>query len=467
MLIGAALVAAGAGLAAGVVAACAVVPLGLWIGLLARRAEGADAGPARQLLAAGLLALPLGAAVSAASLWSGLAIAGVGLVVARIGLQRALEVVPLRSDLGLPSGRRGLKLSSALVADELMLASWQARGQLRPQGRPAEVATLLNAAAARNREEGWLEDPAGAHPPPPALEKPWSSGIHLRGLGAVEHLRFESEYEARDPEIADAYGAIEPNRIAHAYLWRHADGPRPTLICVHGYGGGRVGMDARVFGVPDLHDHLGLDVALMVLPLHGPRAAGRRSGKGFFDGPALFPNAALGQAVWDLRRLAGYLRGEGAPLVGVHGMSLGGYTTALLASLDGRLACAVPGIPAVSLSDIIWSALGPRRQTEYRAAGVSPALWDEAFATHAPLRHRPRVASRGRLILAGAADRICPPEQALALQDHWGGTPIHWFPGTHLGPIGRTPTRQRLDDHLRATLLSPPPQDLPLTRFRT
>ena len=69
--------------------------------------------------------------------------------------------------------------------------------------------------------------------------------------------------------------------------------------------------------------------------------------------------------------------------------------------------------------------------------------------------------------MAGLADRICTPDQARALYEHWERPAIHWFPGTHMAPIGRRATRERIEQHLRDTLLAePPPSPLSLTRFR-
>ena len=67
----------------------------------------------------------------------------------------------------------------------------------------------------------------------------------------------------------------------------------------------------------------------------------------------------------------------------------------------------------------------------------------------------------------GLADRICPPDQAQALFEHWERPAIHWFPGTHLLPIGRREARAKIEQHLLDTLLAEPvPDPLPLTRFR-
>jgi dienelactone hydrolase len=100
-------------------------------------------------------------------------------------------------------------------------------------------------------------------------------------------------------------------------------------------------------------------VLIPVLPLHGPRRIGRMSGDGFLSGNVLDTIHAEAQAVWDARRLIGWARAEGAPLVGVHGLSLGGYTTALLASLQEGLSCVIAGIPVADLARTFWRH-GPR-----------------------------------------------------------------------------------------------------------
>lgn len=382
------------------------------------------------------------------------------------GAQLSLERAPVARELP-PRSPRGPALALAVAADEALLLSWTWNGRIGLQGSPAWLAARLRAAAERSRERGWLAGPEAAHPLPPALEKPSLARVALRGLGSPEHLRFESEPEPQDPEAREAFLAVRANRIAHAWLWRHAGGPRPTLICVHGYTGGRPGIDARLFEVDRLHRTLGLDVALYVLPLHGPRALGRSSGEGFLGGDPLFTNAAFGQAIWDLRRLAGWLRSEGAPAVGVQGGSLGGYTAALFASLDGRLACAIPQVPVVRLAGLVWSELPPARRQALEAAGVTESLLDEAWASHAPLRHQPRVAPEGRLIVAGAADRICTPDHARALHAHWGRPELHWFAGSHLVPLGRGGVRLRLAAFLRQRLgPAAAAEPIPLSRFR-
>ena len=274
-----------------------------------------------------------------------------------------------------------------MAADEAMKWYWHATGLVSPPPEPLLWIASLRAAAERNRSSGVLDDPSRAHPTPPALEKHALRRVELSGLPAAEELRFESEFEPRDPEIRERYLAVAPNRTARALLWRHAEGPRPTLIVIHGYGMGRPAIDARAFDVVRLHEHLGLDVALVTLPLHGKRAAGRRSGAGFLDAHPLATNAAFEQAVWELRRLAGWLRAQGSPALGVHGMSLGGYTAALFASIERGLACVVPLVPAVSLQAV--------SRREPLARGAAHARGRSVSTTPCSRRRGPRTSRCG------------------------------------------------------------------------
>ncbi len=367
-----------------------------------------------------------------------------------VGAQLSLAAHPRTRPL---PGPRSPRTNLAVAADEAMKWYWHASGLLSPAQEPALWLDGLRAAAERNRAAGVLDDPQRAHATPPALEKHTLRRVELAGLPPAEEIRFDSEFEPRDPEVRDGYLALARNREARALLFRHRSGPRPALILIHGYGMGRPALDARAFELSRLHRGLDLDVALVTLPLHGPRATGRRSGAGFLDGHPLATNAAFEQAIFELRRLAGWLRAQGAPRLGVYGMSLGGYTAALFASLERGLACAVPLVPAVSMPAILGASRSPEERRLRESLGLNDTLLSEAWASHDPLRHRPRVAPEGRLILAGLSDRICPPDQVEALWRHWERPSIHWFEGSHLAPFGRRARQERLEVHLRGTLL--------------
>jgi hypothetical protein len=463
----AALALAAAALASGALGALFISPLAAALGVLSfavwrcetpRQPRLAVGAGALAVLLAGLLALFAGPLPALLAL-------GAGLAALYAGAQRSLAREPPPAGLALP-GARSVRVTAAVAADELLRVLWLADALRGPTPPAARYAAALRAAAERHRDLGWTDAPDRAHPTPPSLEKVALTSVALSRLGRPERLRFASEYEPADPEVREAYLAASANRTAHVHLWRHASGARPLLLCLHGYAMGRVALDARAFDVPWLHRELGLDVALAMLPLHGPRALRRRSGEGFIGGHPLFTNAAFGQAVWDLRRLVGWLCTQGTPAVGVYGMGLGGYTAALFASVERRLACVVPLVPASSLVDLVLRDLSDEQRLAREALGVTRAILEDAWAPHAPLRHRPRVAPEGRLILAGLADRIYPPEQAQALHEHWDRPAIHWFPGSHIVPLGRAALRSRLAEHLRRTLLAARDTSPPLTRFR-
>jgi hypothetical protein len=421
----------------------------------------APAAAAWAVVGAGLALLYGLTLTLAGELGSGLLCVAFGAGAGFVGTQLSLAVHPRTRPLPAP---RSPRTNLAVAADEAMKWYWHVTGLVSPPPEPALFVEALRQAAERNRASGVLDDPSLAHPVPPALEKHTLRRFELTGLPSAEDLCFESEFEPRDPEVRERYLGVAANRSARALLWRHSGGPRPVLVLIHGYGMGRPGLDARAFDVPRLHQRLGLDVALVTLPLHGVRAAGRRSGAGFLDAHPLATNAAFEQAIWELRRLSGWLRAAGAPAIGVHGMSLGGYTAALLASLERGLACVVPLVPAVSLPAVVGASRSPEQRRQREAVGLSDALLADAWASHAPLRLRPLVAPAGRLILAGLSDRICTPDQVEALWEHWERPSIHWFEGSHLAPFGQRALRERLDAHLRATLLEA--QEPGLSRFR-
>jgi len=251
-------------------------------------------------------------------------------------------------------------------------------------------------------------------------------------------LSFASTYPVFLDHFREQYASYRENATAHARLFSRGTA-RPTVICLHGWGGGAFWLEERSFLVAYLL-RIGLDVALFQLPFHADRtpAQARHSGELFPGQHVVRTNEAFGQAIHDLRALAAHLRERGAPHVGVMGMSLGGYTSALWASVDESVAFAFPIVPAVSMSTLMWrhgESSPARRRAE--KAGVTQELLDRAFAVHSPLARPVKLPPERLLIVAGRGDRITPPDQARALWRHWNRPPIHWFPGGHLAQLGR------------------------------
>ncbi|HEU4537520.1 MAG TPA: hypothetical protein VFS00_25550, partial [Polyangiaceae bacterium] len=167
-------------------------------------------------------------------------------------------------------------------------------------------------------------------PPPPPIE-PSLRAVRRTSYGAsVADAVWPSGYRPLLGEVSERYLACRENHSAHARLFLHPT-PRPAVALVHGYLGGHYRFEEFAFPLPWLY-RLGFDVALFVLPFHARRAAPGRGGAPPFPGSdPRFTLEGFRQAMSDLRTLAGWLRGRGSPSVGVMGMSLGGYTSALAA----------------------------------------------------------------------------------------------------------------------------------------
>jgi hypothetical protein len=137
------------------------------------------------------------------------------------------------------------------------------------------------------------------------------------------------------------------------------------------------------------------------------------------------------------------------------GLSLGGYNTALLASVESGLACAIPGIPATAFEGLLFEHSHDARLRELRERGLTPELFRQVFRPISPLVLEPKVAPEGRAIFGGVADRLVPPEQVLALYEHWGRPPMAWYQGGHLTFMREPGVRSLIEDTLRRVGLVP------------
>ena len=303
---------------------------------------------------------------------------------------------------------------------------------------PETVRRMLeDIVAARDfyEEHGWLANPAGYHRNPPAPVvlasregAAWSGPRRRR----FRHISFESGWEPHPGEPGRERWLAHPtNATAHAYVLEHAE-PRPWLVCVHGFGMGTPMVNFSAFHVARLHDELGLNLVFPVLPLHGLRGISRLSGGEVFDPDYMRMVHLFAQATWDVRRTIAWLRACGAEQVGIYGISLGAYVTALVASLEEGLDCAIVGIPAVDFPNLArdnepW--VMRRYDDEFQ---LDWKLIRAISHVVSPLAFTPRLPRERRFIYAGIADRVVRPDQPRALWRHWDRPEIHWFSGGHV-----------------------------------
>lgn len=314
------------------------------------------------------------------------------------------------------------------------------------------MAARLARARAFYAEERFVSEPGAFFAPPGPLRARLTPLRRLPG-GELVDVHFAADFL---PVLPEARADIRPVR-GIARWWRHRTPGHPAMLCIHGYGGGHLWLEALAFEAWRFY-RSGLDVLLYVLPYHGLRspAGAHRSGAGFFGVDLVRTNEAFAQAIFELRALHAYARAHGAGAVGAFGMSLGAYTTALLAALEPALAFAVAMVPLASLADMMWAtSRGDARVARAAANGWDLDALRAFFRVHAPLVRPSLVPRERRLVIAALGDRICPPAHADALWRHWDRPRIHWYPGGHLAQFRRSRALREVRTLLRDARLLP------------
>ncbi|MCU1448475.1 MAG: hypothetical protein JWP02_645 [Acidimicrobiales bacterium] len=334
-----------------------------------------------------------------------------------------------RGEDGVPAVRPTLLMMGHALADEAVIAGFRVVKPPAPTSWLVRAEREAGAAIELYDERGWLADPATFYPEPPVLERPTTRWERTRKL-RYSRLSYESRYEPFPDEPGrDRWLSYKSNRRARAWVLQHPE-PRPWLVCVHGTSMGKANMDLALFRARWLHHELGLNVALPVLPLHGPR------------GDALPPHAAfpgedvmdnihgIAQSVWDVRRLVRWAQAQGDMPVGITGVSLGGFVTALVAGLEDDLACAILGVPAVDLIDLIEHHSPRGGDEQYQRMLV---LARQLGTVVSPLSLVPRLPVERRFVYAGLADRLAHPRHQVGrLWEHWDRPSVLWYKGGHV-----------------------------------
>jgi pimeloyl-ACP methyl ester carboxylesterase len=196
----------------------------------------------------------------------------------------------------------------------------------------------------------------------------------------------------------------------------------------------------------------GLDVALPVLPFHALRGGARRGAPPFPSADPRFTNEGFRQAAADVVALARRLRARGAPAVGVIGVSLGGYTSALVATVTGEIDFVMPMIPLASIADF---AREQGRLGDPEQAAEQHAALERDNLVVSPLARHSRVPAARALVAAAEHDRITPRSHAARIALHFGCEMVT-FPGGHLLQIGRAEAFRAFADMLEREAIIPP-----------
>ncbi|MEB3065353.1 alpha/beta hydrolase family protein [[Mycobacterium] zoologicum] len=368
---------------------------------------------------------------------------------------------------GLPD-RSELSLREKMIVDTSAFADLGLRTMVASLVAAAMMPAVVTTVAGRGQsylereqlqfyaELAALRDPARSFPAPAAL--PRISSRRANPLaeriarGTVENVSFTSGFEAVNPAMRDTWRALSRNNTARFQHWRHDDGPRPTLCVIHGFMGSPYLFNGLFFSLPWFF-RSGYDVVLFTLPFHGRRAEKHSpfSGFGYFSHGMSGFAEAMAQAVHDFRSVVDYLEFTGVDRVALTGLSLGGYTSALLAAVEPRLQAVIPNVPVVSVESEIrdWFPANLLLHAGQRMGRIPHDEFATSTAFHSPLNYPPLVAKDRRLIITGLGDRLAPPEQAEMLWEHWDHCALHWFPGNHVLHVSQPAYLRRMTAFLR------------------
>lgn len=340
------------------------------------------------------------------------------------------------------------------VADRLIETAARALDRAASRAMDAEAnRTAVRAAVSHQARVAFLERIAREYPERPDREffgpaatiEPVLRRVRSeRGLVVVD-ATWPSAYVPYLDTVRVRYGLTLENQFALARLFVRGSG-RPVAVLIHGYRTGHFAIEERLWPLAEL-DRAGFDVALFVLPFHARRAPPDTRVPLFPSDDPRITIEGFRQAVFDLRSLVRFLRVRGHARVGLFGMSLGGYTAALTATVEPELDFLVPLIPLACLADFAreQGSLGGRPEE----VSAEHALLQRVYRVASPLALPPCIESRRVLVVAARADHITPVAHARKLATHFGAS-LHAWRGGHVLQVGRRDAFRRVIEFARA-----------------
>ncbi|MCB9567188.1 MAG: alpha/beta hydrolase family protein [Myxococcales bacterium] len=326
-----------------------------------------------------------------------------------------------------------------------------------PVSTPEELERALEISARYCAPEN-LADPDRLLAPRELLpRRPPAHTKAIRG-GTFEHYRLPTIYRPIDPDYARDFHRYDGLETVHLMAWRHRKPAPVSILLLHGWGVGDRRIHEIEFNIGTLYRRLGLDVYFYIAPFHSLRkpSQARFSGELHPSVDIVRTNEAFIQTCQELRALMTMILADNPAPLGVMGSSLGGYTSALLASIDDRLDFAVPIIAPASLADLFWEHGGKetlRQQVE--ALGLTRERFMDAWALHSPLSYQPKVPFDRRLVVTASDDVLVTPRHVDALWEHWGRPRRFEFTGGHILQVGRGKYVDELGTWLRQLRLLP------------
>ena len=310
-----------------------------------------------------------------------------------------------RHDLATPSWNP-LRTAHALL-DEIVMVYFETLSTPMPADEFLRVEREVDELIELWDELGVRRDPTLLHPEPPAPDDTTIEPAAFSGLEG-EHMTFASGWEPHQRAPGRRSWLEQPfNHTVHVNLLRHDDKPRPWLVLVHGADMGR-SFDGRILRAGHFHETLGVNIAMPVLPAHGPRGEMPLARASFPTDDHVANIHGLTQAVHDVRRTIAWIRTQDPTAIGVYGFSLGGCVASLLACTETGLDAVIMGCPAADLVDLIRiNSPGPIREQPRMHRLLARA--EQAAAPVTAFQLQPTLPVERLALISAHADRLADP----------------------------------------------------------
>ncbi len=205
---------------------------------------------------------------------------------------------------------------------------------------------------------------------------------------------------------------------------------RAALIIVHGHAMDNFTIFER-YARPAVKN--GLDVYYISLPYHMQRAPrGTWSGQYSLNSNIEGTAQAFRQGVMDVRSLISWIEENRRTPVVLLGVSLGAFTSSMVAVVDDRPRTVISILGGGSLAQLIWDGYQLNRSKhQLEARGVTYEQLERYWALLSPANWQPKIARDRILLMAGEFDPIVTPENVNRLWRTWDHPAVHWYPAGH------------------------------------
>lgn len=270
--------------------------------------------------------------------------------------------------------------------------------------------------------------------------------------GAILRCSIPSTFEPINDFFKDNYWQHHAHKNIPMELWQHEDGPRPTVVALHGYKGEAYSINRFVYSAEKLYA-AGCNVCLIKLPFHRNHSKSLDDVINIFGHGPNYTTEVAAHAVHDVRGVMSYLLDNGiASKVALTGGSYGGFVSALVTSVDERLSASIVLRPLIDLADTMleWFPMKQLFEQIKRDENMSEADFKQLYGCCTALSFQPAIAKERLMIISGLYDIIAPPKYVKLLAEHWGQCKLYWREASHLGNTKKDPYLREILDHLRS-----------------